>query len=153
MGISFRMDDWYPIAVDITTADMTATFCHELWHATEDKINEADPTLLSDVAWYRYNPRHFTYSNNGGGNWAADGKDTFQGGYGLESYFVDGYSKTNAYEDRARLMEYVMTSNYYSRKLMEAPALQRKMQAMANAIRNVFDTEDWEDVRWERNLA
>lgn len=153
LGISFRMDDWYPIAVDITTADMKATFCHELWHATEDKINEADPTLLSEVAWYRYNPRHFTYTNNGGGTWGADGKDTYLGGYGTESYFVDGYGKTSAYEDRARLMEYVMTSNYYSRKLMEAPALQRKLQAMADAIRKVFDTTDWKDVRWESNLS
>ena len=152
LGLSFQMDDWYPIAVDITTTDMTATFCHELWHATENKINEEDPTLLSEVAWYRYNPRHFIYSDNVAGDWAQDSEYTFLGGYGAESYFVDGYSKTNAHEDRARLMEYVMSSNYYSRELMEAPALQRKMQVMADAIRKVFDTSGWENVRWEKHL-
>lgn len=152
LGVSFKMDDWYPIAVDVTTWEMTKTFCHELWHATENKISSVDPTLFNDAAWNRINPSGFVYTENGGGAWGTDSQYTYLGGYSEESYFVDGYAKTSPKEDRARLMEYVMTSNYYSEELMKAPGLHQKMQVMSDAVRKVFDTEGWNDVRWERDL-
>lgn len=152
LGISFRMDDWYPIAVDVTTWDMTATFCHEIWHATENKISSVDPMLFNDVIWGKINPTGFSYTDNGGGEFALDTLYTFVGGSGKASYFVDGYAKTSPKEDRARLMEYVMTSSYYSQNLMEAPALRKKMEVMSEAVRKIFDTTGWEEVHWERDL-
>lgn len=149
LGVTYDMGDWYPIAVDITTRDLHYTYCHEIWHAIENKIKDKDPVLLSDVAWYRCNPPGYTYK--GMDEYYLDTEYTFlDARCGAESYFVDSYGKTKPEEDRARLMEYIMASDYNAKKMMEAPALHQKMQIMIDAIRGVFDTTGWEDVYWER---
>ena len=58
--------------------------------------------------------------------------------------------KTNAKEDRARLMEYIMCADWEARQMMDHPVLKAKLQILSDAIREAFDTEGWEDVRWER---
>lgn len=151
LGVTYDMGDWYPIAVDITTRDLPSTYCHEIWHAIENKICDEEPTLLSDVLWYKCNPPAYTYPGSAVEGYYNDTEHTFiSGGCGQDSYFVDPYGKTSPQEDRARLLEYVMTSDFYSKEMMKAPALYQKMEIMIKAIRGVFDTTGWENVRWER---
>lgn len=151
LGVTYEMGDWYPIAVDITTKDLNQTYCHEIWHAIENKIDSENRSLLSSAAWNALNPEGFAYPSGTVSDYYNDTEHTFiRGGCGEESYFVDSYGKTSPYEDRARLLEYVMTSEFYARRMMQAPALYGKMEIMINAIRQVFDTTGWEDVRWER---
>lgn len=67
-------------------------------------------------------------------------------------YFVDGYSRTFASEDRARIMEFFMTRDDDAQELIKLPAIKKKLQHMSSAVRSVFDTSGWENVRWERLL-
>lgn len=150
LGVTYDMGDWYPIAVDITTRDLPATYCHEIWHAIENKITDENPSLLSDVKWGELNPAGFSYEGVAAGYY-YDTEDTYiDGGCGKKSYFVDTYGKTTPQEDRARLMEYIMTTDFSARHMMEAPALYNKMQMMITAVREVFDDTGWTDVHWER---
>ena len=63
---------------------------------------------------------------------------------------MDPYGKTKGQEDRARLMEYVMCTDWDAEQMMEHPVLKSKLRLLTDAIREVFDTDDWTDVRWER---
>ena len=63
---------------------------------------------------------------------------------------VKGIAKVNAYEDRARLMEYVMCSDLHAEQMLAYPAMAAKLQILCDAIRTAFDTQNWETVHWER---
>jgi len=153
VGVSYRMGQWYPIAVDITSWALESTYYHEIWHATEFKINDEDPNLLTDAQWSQYNPPGFLYTQDQTGAFEEDLAYTLFGEQGdSETHFVDGYGKTFAYEDRARIMEYVMYSDRYARLIVKKPAMRQKLTAMADAIRAVFDTEGWGKTLWEKYL-
>lgn len=151
VGVSYRLGQWYPVALDITYGGLESTCYHELWHATEFKITEERPDLLTDAQWSQWNPQGFQYTQDLYADFSQDIEYTLFGdGTDAGSYFIDGYGKTFAYEDRARIMEYTMYSNRYARLIMKKPALRSKLYAMAEAVREVFDTTGWEDVYWER---
>lgn len=150
LGVTYDMGDWYPIAVDVTTRDLPATYCHEIWHAMENKIMDEDPMLLNDVRWGELNPDGFSYKGAVEGYYNDTEYTYLESGAGKDSFFVDTYGKTSYQEDRARIMEYIMTSDYTAKYLMEAPVLHEKMAMMIRAVRSVFDTTGWEEVLWER---
>lgn len=151
IGVSYYMHNWYPIAVDITSYDLMSTYCHELWHATENFISDHDYNIFNDGAWEEMNPDGFWYSYDTTLDYIYETEWTyFDGWYYNSSYFVDSYARTNAKEDRARLMEYIMAYEEETRSMMEAPALYEKTGFLCNAIRQVFDTTGWENVWWER---
>ncbi len=153
VGVSYRLGQWYPIAVDITSWALESTYYHEIWHATEFKINDENPELLTDAQWSQFNPPGFLYTQDQTGAFEEDLEYTLFGEQSdSETYFVDGYGKTFAYEDRARLMEYVMYSDRYARMIIKRPAMRSKLSAMAEAVRAVFDTKDWGEAPWERYL-
>ena len=52
--------------------------------------------------------------------------------------------------NRARLMEYVMATEWDAKMMLEHPVLKAKLQLLCDAIRQSFDTEDWEKLYWER---
>ncbi len=65
---------------------------------------------------------------------------------------MDAYSRTNAKEDRARIMEYIMATEDVAGALVQSPAIAQKLQIMCRAIRENFDTSSWGELRWERVL-
>lgn len=151
-GLSFYLgQDWYPIMIDISHGMTPGTLCHELWHATEERINTLG-VWFDDNEWAAFNPPEFTYANGTAGfeelrEWTAFG-DLIE-----NCYFVDSYARVNEREDRARLMEYAMEPDYgYMADdiFPAAPRLRQKLAYMSRKIREVFDTTGWENVRWER---
>lgn len=151
IGVAYEMGKWYPIAVDVTYYDMYSTYIHEIWHATETKITNQDYWLLNDGSWEALNPPEFSYSYDTTTGYIDEVKWTYiSGDWGTKSCFVDSYSRVNAKEDRARLMEYIMAYDYWAEDLMTAPVLHQKLGIMIQAIRQVFDTTGWENVYWER---
>ena len=151
IGLSYGMGQWYPVAIDITSGEVFSTTCHEIWHATEIRINERDSDLLSDKKWDALNPPGYVYSYDTSENYILDVQNTFFFEFKEEKiYFVDPYGKTNPHEDRARIMEYIMASKLYARAIADIPALRLKLKVMSDAIRQTFDTEGWEQVYWER---
>ena len=84
------------------------------------------------------------------GYWEDTQYTYFYGNPGEEVYFVDPYGKTKGQEDRARLMEYIMCADWEAEQMMKHPVPKAKLQLMCDAIREVFDTSEWNDIRWER---
>lgn len=151
IGVAYELGQWYPIAVDITSGEVTNTYCHEIWHATEYRIQDMSESALDLAAWNDCNPAGFKYSGNMTPSYIEDTQYTYFMGLAWEDvYFVDPYAKINGNEDRARLMEYVMCSDLHARLMLEHPAMREKLQILCDAIRQTFDTENWEDVHWER---
>lgn len=151
IGVSYTMGQWYPVAIDITSGEVANTICHEIWHATENRINDLDSGALDLEAWQKLNPVGFHY----GGVTADYYKSIAYTFYDQEAtvddiYFIDPYAKTKGEEDRARLMEYIMSTEVEASIIMQVPVLRAKLKLMSQAIRDVFDTEGWEDVYWER---
>lgn len=151
IGVSYVMGQWYPVAVDITSGEVRHTYCHEFWHATENRIADLNETALDLVAYAACNPSDFFYSGDTTSEYIKDTRYTyFYGNMGEDVYFVDPYAKTNSKEDRARLMEYVMCTENVARDMLKHPALRRKLNIMCEAIDKVFDTTGWEDAHWLR---
>ena len=74
------------------------------------------------------------------------------GGKKEYGYFVDSYSTINPTEDRARVMEYAMSS-YGAWTFEDAKGLTEKLDYYCRCIRQAFDTTGWpEIVRWEQYL-
>lgn len=151
IGLSYGMGQWYPVAIDITSGEAFSTYCHEIWHATENRINEINSDLLSAKNWDPMNPEGYVYTYDTSENYIYDVQNTFFFEYNeAQIYFVDSYGKTKPQEDRARIMEFIMTSERYAREMADIPALRLKLKVMSDAIRQTFDTESWGKVYWER---
>ena len=151
IGVSYTMGQWYPVAIDITSGQVRSTYYHEFWHATENRIGDLNESALDTAAWEDLNPAGFRYPGDAReGYWMDTQYTYFYGDPDEEVYFVDPYGKTNAKEDRARLMEYIMCTDWDAEQMMKHPALKAKLQILSDAIRAVFETDDWENVRWER---
>jgi hypothetical protein len=151
IGVSYTMGQWYPVAIDITSGQLRNTYCHEFWHATENRIGDLNESALNLAAWEDLNPAGFRYPGDAREGYWEDTQYTYvYGDPEEEVYFVDPYGKTNAKEDRARLMEYIMCADWEAEQMMKHPVLKAKLQLLSDAIREVFDTEGWENVRWER---
>lgn len=151
IGLCWTLGQWYPIAVDITSGQVEETCCHEIWHATENRIRDLDETALDLAAWEACNPAGFHYSGDTTSGYLDDTANTYlYGAAGEAVYFVDPYAKTKPQEDRARLMEYVMCTEWDAKMMLEHPVMAEKLRLLCDAIRSVFDTEQWEYVHWER---
>lgn len=151
-GCEYERGQWQNIALDIRMAyRIDGIVCHEIWHATEKHILSSDYSLFTVDDWAKLNPADFSYYRDYD---AADSDErwTYYSGGSEGVYFVDDYSKTFEGEDRARIMEFFMTRDDDARELIKSPAMKAKLRHMCRAIRAVFDTDGWENVRWERLL-
>lgn len=151
IGVSYGMGQWYPVAIDITSGEVSQTYFHEIWHATENRIVDMNEGALDMVGWEAINPLDFHYLGLTDDSYLQETKYTYFWGNPADGvYFVDPYAKTKPQEDRARLMEYVMYSDEIGGELMKSEPMRQKLQILCDAIRKVFDTSSWEYVHWER---
>lgn len=137
----------YELVLDITAADLNKTIHHEIWHAIEMRLST---DTFNTQKWIDCNPSGFTYYGKYDSGYTKLTKWTYSAGNGKNSYFVDPYARINGLEDRARIMEEVMTGN--GTELMKSAALKKKLQIMADAIRVGFNSNGWADVYWEQFL-
>ncbi|MCC8099031.1 MAG: hypothetical protein LIO78_03065 [Clostridiales bacterium] len=154
-GFEYGMESREYICVDITEPNyaLQQNFCHELWHATENKIFDTDFYGFYDGSWDACNPEGFEYYYSYDYlDYAEDAQAYTYFGGAEEVYFVDSYAQSYDKEDRARIMEYIMTDDDTATALMAYPAMQQKLQIMCDGINEAFDTENWTDVRWEQYL-
>lgn len=127
--------------------------CHELWHATENFIKDKIPDAFDDEKWNAMNPDGFEYANTYDCDvWALADKWISCNEAPENTYFTDSYGCTYPCEDRARIMEQVMTGEDGIKEMTECPHLKAKLRFMAEAIRQIFDTEGRGAPRWEEPL-
>lgn len=152
VGCTYERFDWQYIALDVNSVySPDSVVCHEIWHATENRIFSCDYTAFPMDEWDALNPEGFSYyidatSSNPEQPW------TLYTSSPEDIHFVDGYACVDRHEDRARIMEYIMTHEDEARILIQSPFIRQKLQIMCDAVRNTFDTTGWENVRWERLL-
>lgn len=143
-----KLNRWrYNLVLDITAGDLAKTIHHEIWHAIEMRIST---DAFNTAAWKNCNPSGFAYYGKYDKGYTDLTRWTYTEGSGTGSYFVDPYARINAREDRARIMEYVMTDD--GAELIKAPAVQKKLKIMSDMIRRHFNTNGWTDVFWEQFL-
>lgn len=129
-------------------------FCHELWHATENFITDKNPDAFDDEKWNALNPEGFEYCSSYDENaWRFLKKWVRSAEKPENTYFVESYGRSFACEDRATIMEEVMTGEYGIEEMTECEHLNAKLRFMAEAVRLAFDTADWGTPRWEEPLS
>ena len=153
VGLTYETYGWQNIYIDVTLDSFESVICHEIWHATEGVISYRDWVSFDPGNWSVCNPEGFFYNEDVEDADPNPSRWTFN--YEMDAqnvYFVDAYARTNAKEDRARIMEYVMANEDLAGALMQSPYITQKLEIMCQAIRNSFDTSTWGDLRWERLL-
>ena len=152
MGYSLQMEDKNIIVLDISSndADMIRNcLYHELWHHLEYKI---DAMTLDGKAkgfdydkWMALNPKGFDYFYT---YVTEDGMDIDSAAFpeytpdaeDSEIYFIDGYSKTFAGEDRARIFENFMGPEQASDRTeaCKSPHIQAKAAYLFEVLHECF---------------
>lgn len=153
VGLTYETYGWQNIYIDVTLGTFESVICHEIWHATEGVISYRDWVSFDPGNWSVCNPDGFFYNEDVEDADPNPSRWTFN--YEMDAqnvYFVDAYARTNAKEDRARIMEYVMANEDLAGALMQSPYITQKLEIICQAIRNSFDTSAWGDLRWERLL-
>lgn len=144
VGKTSQTGDRYDIAIDITADGLEQTIHHEMWHAIEMKLSTH---RFDHPQWDACNPEGFTYYQRYDSGYSALTQYTFAQS-GPSCYFVDAYARINGTEDRARLMETVMMGDEAG--MLSAPILKKKLDIMAQTIRDHFNTTGWTTPLWER---
>lgn len=139
------------------------TIVHELNHILDHRLIESG--TLEDEKWNDVNPEGFEYFNAyvgpDGVEYEFSGdpvytawSDDFYNGNLSNIYFVDVYSKTFSTEDRARLMELVVTDTESELSdILNCPHIQTKLEYYFEIIDKYFDRSDWDgEPSWEVNL-
>lgn len=143
VGCAYERFDWQYIALEIHPSySLDSIICHEIWHATENYIRSRDYTALPMDEWDKLNPEGFSYTED------ITKKDPAQpwilySGRPEDIHFVDSYACVARTEDRARIMEYIMTREDEAKLLIQSPFIRRKLRMMCDAVRSTFDTTGW----------
>lgn len=142
------------IALDVSNMALEDTIHHEIWHTIENIITLKDPNAFSDEAWNVFNPEGFEYYNDYSAHYTQmdSGKYTYFGDREDGVYFVEAYGRTNGKEDRARIMEYMMSSPIQAALMLEYKPLRAKYAYMCEKIRVAFDIPSDTVPAWEAEL-
>lgn len=155
MGYHYNQGHWYNIVIDISLNDIGSTVHHELFHAIENKVAAVTGGSFYDGSWDHLNPVGFEYCGTYDYydmDYSEQNRWTYMGDNGDEIFFVDTYSKTFPAEDRARIMEYVMSFDKAATAFMKGERMKAKLRVMSEKIRLGFNTEGWDNLPWERYL-
>lgn len=146
VGKALKTGDRYEVVLDITSNDLEPTVHHELWHAIEMRLSTDS---FDHPQWQAANPKGFLYYGHYDSGYQRLTQWTYAES-GEQCCFVDAYSRINAREDRARLMETVMTAD--AADLLRSSSLRQKLTMMSQSIREHFNTQGWGTPYWERYL-
>lgn len=163
-GAAFTTGRWYDIAIDsymLNSED--SSFDHEMWHAVEHLI-DPDGQIFRDN-WEKYNPRGFSYSQDfdGFAEGKYDSNNTFDGAPDSSGtidfdavYFISYYSIVTGHEDRATLIERVLSRRtdpdtmelVYNgiNDVNKCPHLKAKLDFLAELSKKEFGYVYWEEV-------
>lgn len=137
------------VTVSESDTEFTKALYHEMMHLIDYKLafdaELRENALYSEEGWDALNPEDFTY---------AEDYETLPDGYyndGYTAWFIDAYARTNAKEDRARIMEYAMIGDNDTFENHEGRL--EKLEYLCTCIRDAFDTTGWPEVTaWEALL-
>ncbi len=146
------------IAFDLYDDLRPATVIHELTHAADYRL--IGEGLWDEEAWNAMNPEGFSYYNayidENGESYEFSGRSehTAQSGCPVpEIYFIDSYSKTFPMEDRARLMEHLMSGRSPYKDAFRSAHLQEKLTYYFRFLRDTLGDPSWpEQTKWEEAL-
>ena len=162
-GLTCLVDGVELLAFDITGAVRRQDVVHELTHVLDHWLWEGD--VLNEARWAALNPTGFTYYSayvNPEGEsyeWAGSTEYTGWGDAYYEGdvdsvYFVDPYSTTYPTEDRARLMEFLLSEPDSVPDYFKSRHIQSKLDYYFQCIRQKFDDSAWpEQTSWEKALS
>lgn len=158
------------LAVDITQPELAKNFAHELMHCIENSIFYKGYDAPGFEGWDSCNPEGFeyfmTYKDEYGNTidsyYSPEYTPESDSAYSYwtdstvsdEIYFIDGYSKTFASEDRARVFENLLAAAEPLDWYFSSAALSTKAEFLCQCLRNNFDSlKNCDDIYWERGLA
>lgn len=148
LHLCIKTEYWY---------DLRQTLLHEMMHLMEQRITEyaADHGIPYNEEWIRkYNtpeyPYFSTYTAPEDPDEYCEGTVTGRG----ETWYVDGYARTNELEDRARTLEYTMY-DAYAWYFVNNPHLMDKAAYLCGLIREAFPSVAacTEPVMWEHRTG
>lgn len=146
------------IAFDLYGDISPSIVVHELTHAADYRF--AGEGLLDEDDWNAMNPGGFSYYlayiDENGESYETSGSEeyTAQGGSPAdEVYFIDPYSKTFPMEDRARLMENLMSGRSPYADCFSGVHVQEKLSFYFRFLRETLDDGTWPSLTtWEEAL-
>ena len=156
VAYEFFAGGWFNIVYDVNyQSTVTANLNHELWHAIEEKLNFIDGVWVDEILWAGFNPEGFAYSEEYETHYDNSSEFVYYTEFEPERvYFIDTYSKTFAKEDRARIMEYAMSYDYFMQRLQYSPAIMQKLGYLSVLLRENFDSASWQQAPlWEAYLS
>ena len=138
------------VVLSVNYSTVRAKAIHELWHALEYFCHVHD--LLPDTeSWAELNPPEFEYGKDYSGFDGDDGRYTYPTETDPEEiWFVTKYAKINANEDRARILEKLLTDESAASLILQSPHIRAKLDRMSEFVRAAFDDTGWGDLPWER---
>ncbi|MBR1845805.1 MAG: hypothetical protein IJ792_04315 [Oscillospiraceae bacterium] len=152
------------LAFDITGYITVQDVVHELTHVLDHWLWEDN--VLDEEVWSSMNPEGFSYyyayidPNGDSYEWSGSSEYTTNDSAWYDGdtdsvYFIDAYSTTFPTEDRARLMEYLLSDvDYGPPDYFASDHLQEKLTYYFQCIRTKFDTTNWpEQTSWEQMLS
>ena len=144
-GIQFM--DGYRACIALA-ADCNTEYAlyHEMCHLIDTMVlNESS----AYDRWEELNPRDFQYDYDYITNQSRDGSPYLQD---INRSFIDTYSMSFPKEDRARIMEYAMTSGNES--FFRSTTMQSKLKLLCEGIREAFGLKKSpETFLWEQYLS
>jgi|GEM_PF-6725469 len=164
VAFALQDDNKQILVVDINSGgDIRRNISHELFHAMESKVDyltwNSGITGFDDLEWSKLNPKDFKYHNS----YVNENKEDYSlmtdQKYTIDTetienvYFVDSYSTTFVYEDRARIFEYLMGTSLGDSlpEVFESSHIKAKADYIFKVLREAFPSvRDATDIYWEK---
>lgn len=159
-GLFYDSGAWYNLMIDVDMLSDGDVVHHEMWHAVEQRVSDENYQAFDQEEWNQLNPPGFHYSEDFDNYFYEDENfDYLIPWYGEDEdnpdsvYFVEIYSTTTGYEDRATIMAAYLMSRYdpdvygfatAKERIEHYPHLKAKLDCMAGYVRDVFGDVYWE---------
>ncbi|MGN0517701.1 MAG: hypothetical protein ACI4II_03130 [Acutalibacteraceae bacterium] len=142
---------WYNSVIDISFIGKSI-YHHETWHNIEFLCTNYGQKCFEPENWDKLNPKGFEYCVDYYTENKEHDYDLYDPSTVTEFYFIDSYAMTNAWEDRARLFEYVMTPGVINVPVLSSSKAVAKFKVMTDAMCECWGEAAWETSQWEGAL-